>query len=126
MAKVKMITNEAYVFAEVSIDDIRKVSKFKPDALTIKDEKGESVFAVGAAPLGAVNKYGVSFTNEDAGKAYFKVAIFSEDPEERKTVFSEEYAAILKNLSIVETQIKTALIEIERDIEEFKSQIETL
>ena len=73
--KVKVIGNQAVFEAGFPFDVLKEVERFKPDALTIKDDDGNVTFRVSANGSGKVSVYGVEFANGANGTAYAAVEI---------------------------------------------------
>lgn len=112
--------------------DIKKVSKYRPEALCLFDGTGkdkEVTFAVGVSPKGngSVNQYGVSFgtaTTAD-GKATVTMTIPEGTADPKKWVMEAVGTAIL-NLNKVEAQFSGAISEIDEEISAIESNIAVL
>lgn len=68
MAKIVIAGDAVVVTSSLKLDDIRKVEKYRPEALILKggEDNKEPIFAVQTAKSGngSINQYGVTFASE--------------------------------------------------------------
>lgn len=66
MAKIVIAGDAVVVTSSLTLDDIRKVEKYRPEALILKggEDNKEPIFSVGTAKSGSINQYGVTFASE--------------------------------------------------------------
>lgn len=117
MAKVKMIAQSMYIFADFSKEDIERVNRFKPEALMILRDNGDVDFRVSVAATPSVSAYGIAFNAEENGKAYIEVFI-SPSVEDKKQWAAEKFADIVSSLKKIEAKVETA----KADIAEFQKE----
>lgn len=128
MAKT-LIAGDAIIFtSELKLEDIAKLEKHDPKALTLENKDKEVYFKVGTGMCGSINKYGATFSGEardGSGKATITVMIgdgFSED--ELKEVIADHYGAGLANLAKIEASAPKAIEEVDKAREKIISAIE--
>lgn len=58
------ITGSAVVItADLKLDDLKKLKKYRPESLTLTDESKEPTFAIGTTPgCGEISRYGIEFS----------------------------------------------------------------
>lgn len=111
MANIKIFGDSLVVTSSLKLDDIAKLQKFKPDALTLVDpEKKEAIFAVRVSSP-TFGKFGASFISKnDDGRAQATFPISSGMTKEEKTKYAKEcYGYALLNLNKLEAQIAEVL-----------------
>lgn len=99
---------------------IEKLTKHNPDALKLKDEEGNDIFALAFGKTASISEYGVCFDKEDSeGKALITLSGIMENKE-----IAEEYAKILINIKKIEEQAVEAYRILERDLANIVNSIE--
>jgi len=98
---------------------IEKLAKHNPDALKLKDENGDDIFAI-AFGSASITEYGVCFDKVDSeGKALVTVAKTMENEE-----IAEEYASTLLKVKQVEAQAEAAYRTLETQLLDITNSIE--
>ena len=98
---------------------IEKLAKHNPDALKLKDENGDDIFAI-AFGSASITEYGVCFDKVDSeGKALVTVAKTMENEE-----IAEEYASTLLKVKQVESQAEAAYRTLESQLLDITNSIE--
>lgn len=111
MAKVTIIAQTLYIFADFSKEDIERVRKFRPEALDLIKDNGDVVFrVVSTATTPSVSAYGIAFNAEENGKAYVEITI--PNVEDKKQWAAENFAGIVDSLKKIEAKVETAKAEI--------------
>lgn len=107
MANIKIFGDSFTVVSEIELETIKALKKFKPEALTLKDQDGNEVFAVTQGAIGMVSKYGVVFTSVDAnGFATVTLGLPTGlSNEEKINHVKETVAEALVKLNTLEDQI---------------------
>lgn len=135
MAKILVAGHSAVITSSVKLEDIKKVSKYDPDKLTLKDEEGEIQFAVGIAKAkadtvdwGSISQYGVEFAPYADANGY-AVVTATIDPEvigERdiKDILADKLGGAVLKLEKVEAGIAPAIVAIDAEINVIKSHIQ--
>ena len=131
-ATIKVVGGVAVVESVAKLAEIKKLAKYRPDALKLFEGTGkdkECVFAVGAASQGpgSISRFGASFgtaTTED-GKATITMMIPEGTADAKKWVMEAVSTAIL-NLNKVEAQFSGALEETDAELEAISSNIQVL
>ena len=91
MAKIIIAGNVFVVTSSHSLESIKLLEKYRPDALILKDDKGEPVFKVGTGTNASINKNGVCFnaaTHDDQKLACMTFPI-PPDTEDAKNYTTE-------------------------------------
>lgn len=103
------------VVSSLTVDDITKVAKYRPDALTVRKEDGTPVFAIGMGSKPCVAANGVTFNGHthDGGFAMATFAFPADAKlDEVKAHIADMIGAAEKHLTALETSIPTVLAEI--------------
>lgn len=77
--KVSVKHNMMFIVSGYSLDDLKKVYRYRPDAMALYAADGSETFRVDVSPMThSVGKYGVTFANQDFdGKAVLNCLIFA-------------------------------------------------
>lgn len=99
---------------------IEKLAKHAPEALKLKDEEGNDVFAIGFGTTPSITKYGICFDKVDSeGKALVTINATMENSE-----IAEEYASILMQVKSIEAAAENAYRTLEANLMEIANAIE--
>lgn len=128
-AAIKVVGGVAVIESGAALETIKKVSKYRPNALKLFEGTGankEEVFVVGAAKagLGAINQYGASFgtaTTAD-GNATITIAI-PEGCDDPKGFVMDKVGVAILNLNKVEAQLAGAIDEIDTEMDAIEANI---
>lgn len=124
--KTNLIGKKAVVVSEMTKVEIEKVSKFRPDALCIKDEDGKELFKVCWSNSSSISKFGINFAEVDASGKVFAMIECSDIAKGEcvtPTEFVYEYAGIMENLKKVERQVAAIVDEVDSSLEELEGTI---
>lgn len=118
--KTKILGSNAVITTPILFEDLLKVAKIKPEALSIKNEKGAETYKIAVKQEGVsdLGKYGATFASKDAeGFAQLNIKLDEHlELEERLHFIKENYGyAIMK--------LNTALEEIEANIAVVKEEL---
>jgi GTPase SAR1 family protein len=112
MAHIKTVHKAAIISTDLSVKNIKKLEAINPDALEIKNDKGETLFKVATGSEEFISKYGIVFANDSK----ISVIVNTKEKLDRETV-SEIFGATLLQLSRVEEQANAALESIGADLD---------
>lgn len=120
--KAKIVVNELIVESKFSLDEIKKVARFRPNTLIYGDpEKREFEILVGPSPWIGVNC--ISFAEEsNSNKAILRTAL-PKNIENKADYVAEEFALPLARLEEIEDKMADVLDSIDCLIEGTKSRI---
>ena len=132
MAKMKILGTAVTITSAIKVADLKKLEKFKPEALKLiecvgnaKEEKFS--VALGTNPITpSVTKYGVVFNSENAD-GYAEVTLpipTSIAADKRKEYVADTYGYALLSLNELESQIAKVLVETEADFIAINENIE--
>ena len=126
--KTKLFMNEVVIVSEFTADDIERVKRFNPEDLELRDENGDTTFAVAYdGCVGGVSNVCVILNETTVdGKAAVRVPVQGEDIDAQKKSFAEKYGRVLSKLEAVEVQMTFALANIEEEIDAAVNAIETV
>lgn len=119
MAKVSITGKVAAVISDISLENIKVIEKFRPQALSLFEGEGKEktiVFRIASGNTDCISNNGIVFTAKvDDGRAV--VCTMLEDAEKAKDIFAEKFGVAILNLRKLEAQIPAVLEEIkaERD-----------
>lgn len=108
MAKITTLGDSVQIKTTITLNELVKVKRYEPEALTIRDEDGNPVFTVsyGDASLSA---YGICFSSTDAEDNMFLTLVNPvqdhSDKEAEKQAILEEFAPIIAKLNVLEVNI---------------------
>lgn len=121
-ASITVAGSVAMIATKVPFETLEKIEKYKPEALSLKDETGEEVFKV-TTGFGEpyIGKYGIKFTGDKnaAGNAAIVLQMKCDgDPVD--TLF-DEFGATVSKLGQVEYKFDSVLAEIDASKRQFAS-----
>lgn len=110
-AGIKVLGQTAVVESGFEPAEIREVSKYRPDSLTLKDpETKETTFAVGVGSgKGSINKFGASFGSGKNAEGKAIITIEIPDGVDAKSYIEEKIGVSILNLQKVEDGLREAL-----------------
>lgn len=122
--KITVVGNALVVTSTLKFEDIEKVSKFKPEALILKNEKDVPIFAIGTtSESGSINSLGAIFdgaTRDGEGLATITMAIpFEATNDELKETVAEEYSGAFASLKKLEASIP----EVVKELDDAKAEV---
>lgn len=104
---------------ELTKEAILKLQRHNPDALKMKNEAGDEVFAISFNDA-SLSEYGICFDREDSeGKALLTITATMTNEE-----LAEEFAAILMKAKMVETRALAAYTDLTNMLREVANSIE--
>lgn len=101
--------------SDITIAELKELEKFNPEALKLKDDKGNDVFVFAIASKGSVGKFGVSFDGESLdgkGFATATVALPVTGVNDTRKLANDIVAPAMRNIVALEEQIGDALLEL--------------
>ena len=108
MAQINVTGDMLQIRTSLTKEAYEVVKYFKPEALKLVDDKGNELFGITVGDA-HVSKYGISFCNTDSeGRLFMTTAnpvTDHSDPAAERNVISKEFAQVINNLQIIETQI---------------------
>ncbi len=112
MAKLTIAGDAIVITSSRTLEEIKTLEKYKPEALVLKNDKDEVCFKVGTG-AGNINNYGVSFSEVSRtgdGKATLTMTLC--DVTDAVKFVSDNFGMALINLNKVEEQFDEALEEV--------------
>lgn len=104
---------------ELTKEAILKLQKHNPDALKLKDDNGDEIFAISFNDA-SLSDYGICFDREDSdGKALLTITATMTNEE-----LAEEFASILMKAKLVEQRALASYRELTEMLEEVANSIE--
>ena len=132
MKKIKVVNNAVTVTSDLSLENIRTLMQYAPEALKItqknkKDEEVE-VFAISTTMTEpSINEFGINFTQETENNHATITALFPDyiNTEEDKNQFlKDHFFEVTKNLITIEKQAKKALDTLDKELKTFSEIVE--
>ena len=129
MAKIIVAGQAVVVTSSISLEDLQKVEKYRPDALVLYKGEGaekEPDFKIGLSDgAGRIGKYGIEFGAEsnDEQKLASVTMIMPEPADDVKEFISDAIGASVLKLSELEKIVPEVLEEIEKEREEISRVI---
>lgn len=127
--KVKVLGSAVVFESTIKFDDIKKVEKYRPSALTITDDDGNPVFAVCTAPTpcGRINKYGIEFGAASPGDGkYATVTLINPKPDGEgvKETVADMFGSAIIQMNKLELSLPSVLADIDAEREKIMGDIE--
>lgn len=126
MAKITIAGQAVVVTSALKLEDIKKVKKYRPDALILKggEDGKEPIFALGVG-ADSINKFGVSFCQEtrDDNKHAVLTMTTTYDGDNIEDFVADELGAAIINLNKLEEKLPGVIAEIDAEKETIKSNI---
>ena len=110
---IKILGTSATITSKIKFSDLEKLENFAPAELTLKDEEKKPFFRISVGPS-SINKNGIQFNNHNAdGFAQCTIELPGNMTQECRTEFIQNnYGLSLYNLSKLEDQLETKLIDL--------------
>lgn len=113
MAKVKIVGKAVVVTSAIKMEDLRKIKKYAPDALILKDEaSGNPVFGIGTGGMGVLNSKGAEFngvSHDGQGLATITMTLDIGEQEDAKEVVTEILGVPLMKLNELEGKLPAVI-----------------
>ena len=127
-ASVKVAGDAMVLTSGVAFDDIKKIAKYRPEALILKGGKDnkEELFRIGVTTgKGSVNQYGVSFAKESRGEQGFAqlTILLPDGAKDVKEYVSDTYGRAILLLNKIEETFPAVLSEINAEKARIESTI---
>lgn len=130
MARIIVTGTTAVLKSEYDLQTLKRVEKYKPETLILRDSNGEPTFRVATRDYGggSANHNGVCFADSSVtdNKAVisYNVASDGEAAEDIKAAIKDKLGIAVQNLSKIEERIESALASIEKDNAEIDTFIQ--
>ena len=115
MAKITIVGDAVVITSAAKLEDLELVQKYRPEALVLKDEEGNEVFAVGVGGS-SINNWGVEFnsaTHDERKLATITGVIKGYDGEgDVRELVADEFGVVFANLNKIEETLPTVIREI--------------
>ena len=127
-AAIKIVGGVAVIESALKLEDIKKLKKYRPNALSLFEGSGkdkEEVFQIGAGRgYGSISTYGASFGSHTTtdGKATITIEI-PEGTEDPKAYIADKVGVAILNLNKVEAQFEAANADIDQEIAAINANI---
>lgn len=121
------VAGEALVITlGVPFDDLRKIAKFQPEALNLKDAEGETLYSIAVDGNPGINTIGATFGKATYDKDRYAVITMNVDPGEQdiKEYIADTYGAALGYLEEIAAKLPDVLKEIDEKREAIMGKIE--
>ena len=118
MAKISIAGSAVIITSDISLDNLKLIQKYRPQALSLKDEEGKTtLFAIATGESGSVTKYGAifnSFTRDADKKA--TITIMKNDlpaeADKAKAEIADEFGTALNFINKLEALLPAVVEEI--------------
>ena len=113
MANIKVSAEKVIIESSASLEELKRIERFTPEALQLSDEDGKVYFGIN--------------TIGDAKHAYIAIPVLESvknSNDDIKTFIAENYGYAIKNLNTIESKLGDITKKINDDIDEVKSLVE--
>lgn len=120
MAKITIAGDAVVITSDVTLEDLKKVSKYNPKALVLRDENDTLIYSIAVssnAEAGEINKNGAVFTSvapDGSGLATITMCSSTLSGDIKEAVADKIGSAIL-HLSQIEERLPQVLSQIDAD-----------
>ena len=117
MAKVKTLGASVVVVSDVKLEDIKKLKKYAPEALTLYggEDGKEPLFCIDLSHgHGSLNSFGAEFGPVTSDGFATITLVRTEPVADIKAAIVDQYGTALANLQALEATLPGALAEVER------------
>jgi len=124
MADVKIAGNTIILTSTVTLEQIKRIEKHRPEALEVRNAKEEIIFRVGTGS-NALNNHGASFnaaTLDERELAYISLPIPS-GVADAKRYFAETFGQPHLQLKAVEIRLADVLTKVDDEITEIMNDV---
>ncbi len=108
--KAQVIGCACIIFSAFTLDELKEMQQFMPDAMTMRDDKGEPIFAISVDETqpGSLNKYGAVFSGKTTsqGNATITIVLDPTCENTEKLVREKLGSAILSLVDMEEYLVK--------------------
>lgn len=129
MANITIAGQAVVVTSSLKLEDIKKVEKYRPDALVLKGGKDgkEPIFALGAGTA-SINDYGILFDREtrDDSKLATMTLTFSYDGDDIKEQVIDKIGGAIEHLKEFEKTLPDIVAEIDKKRDELMAEIDII
>lgn len=117
MARTTVCGQAIVVTSTLKLEELKKVKKYRPEELILKDKKDEPVFVLDIGPS-SLGTYGASFCEEtrDEGKKAIMTIVTTYDGEDIKDYVVDKFGGALAHLNELEEKLPAVVAEIDRAI----------
>lgn len=125
MAKVTIAGRAVVITSDITLDDIKKVAKYRPEELIIKDKDKNPVFAISATG-NSVNQFGISFpekTRDDKGFAMITLITDPYKGEDFKGHVMDKIGGAVLKLEELEKTLPGVIKEIDEERKSLEEKI---
>lgn len=129
MAKVKVTAENVIIESSASLEELKRIERFTPEALRLSDEDGKVYFGINTGDQPMISEFGVAFADEtigDAKHAYIAIPVLESvknSNDDIKTFVAENYGKAIKNLNTIESKLGDITKKINDDIDEVKNLV---
>lgn len=129
--KVQLISNAVHLTSSISMDAFKMMKRANPEALKLKDEKGNTVFAIDYREdvnAGSISNHGIVFNAVDNGGKLALTRLFAADvkADMRMKAVEQDFMFPAAKLLELEASFAQAKTGYEESAAEFMSQVEVL
>lgn len=130
MANIKVLGNVFAITSGVKLEDLQRIKRFRPEALTLKDADGEPVFEIGIACRGGFQDGCVFFdcASADGEGLACVTADLPKIPDGKdvRDFLADEVGGILAKLNKLEATLPGVIAEINAEHEAARAAVEVL
>ena len=122
MAEAKIVGDVCIVTSALPYTQIEKLERYKPNQLSLTNEKGNKTFSIKLGQHPSFSRYGIIFNNTNqAGKALATIQL--PNVEEKAEFVKETYGYALLSLNQLEQQLTEVFEQLEHEINQIESNI---
>ena len=103
------------ILSSLSLEDLMRYCVYHPDALRMKDDKGEEIFSIDLDDSpGSISSEGAVFSNVSTGDGKATITcLISPKMKDRREMILDKYGTALRRLDELEARLRAGLPELD-------------
>lgn len=125
MAKITVTGEALVVTLRVSLENLQRVAKYRPEALKLKDENGDPIYSISVKGTPGINDFGATFGAATYDENKYAAITMKVNPGDQdiKEYIADTYGAAINYLGEIEEKLPGVITEINEERERIKEGI---
>lgn len=119
--KTRILAMQAVITADMKYDDMRKIQKYEPEKMVLKDKDGNEKFRISIGECDSVSCVGITFA-KDGDDAFARIEI-PPHTERKDEYVADNYGIIIAKANEIVESMKSALDDVDAKIAAIKAGI---
>lgn len=119
--KTRILAMQAVITADMKYDDMKKIQKYDPEKMILKDKDGNEKFRISLGECDNVSNIGITFA-KDVDDAFARIEIPSHT-EKKDEYVAENYGIAIAKANDIIDEMKAALADVDAKIAAIRESI---